>query len=524
VNRILISDPLNEAGLRILRESGAEVYVLPPDEKSRLTELLPEFEALVVRSGTKVTADVLEAGKRLKVVGRAGVGVDNVDVHKATELGILVVNAPTANVISATEHTFAVLLSLARNVPAADASLKRSEWDRKRFLGRELNGLTMGVIGLGRIGQAVAYRARAFGMTVVAYDPFLDPAVARRLDIEMLPVDGVVERAEVLTLHVPLTDETRNILDADRIERLRDGAIVVNCARGGVLDEDALYAALEEGRVAGAALDVFSTEPVRDFRLAAHPRVVATPHIGAQTREAQQRVATQTARMVLEALAGSLTVTAVNLPFTAGGAQGKPFLGLAEQLGTLASSLMSGSLSRIQVDLWGIDEDLRVAMTVAAVKGALSPFLGDTVGFVNAERIAEERGIEVIRATHQRSREYPHLVGVSLAGEGGSLEVAGTVFAESDPRVVRFGGFRLEFRPAGKLLVIENRDVPGVVGKVGTLLGDAGTNIAEIHLARDPEKGDAVAVVRLDDEPSPELLARLKALPEVESVRLVDLG
>jgi D-3-phosphoglycerate dehydrogenase len=524
VYRILIADPLDESGLEIFRQAGVDLHVLAAEDKPRLTEILPEFDAMVVRSGTTVTADVLEAGKRLKVVGRAGIGVDNVDVQTATDKGILVVNAPTANLVSATEHTFAVLLALARNVQAADASIKAGEWDRKRFLGFELDGRTLGVIGLGRIGQAVAFRGRAFGMKLIAYDPFLDAAVAERWDIELLPIDEIVERADVLTFHVPLTADTRNILNADRIARLKAGAIVVNCARGGVVDEEALLAGLESGHLGGAALDVFADEPLTDRRLAEHPRVVATPHIGAQTREAQERVATQTARMVLDALAGSLSVTAVNLPFNAAGKHGEPFLKLSEQLGRLASSLLGGSLRKIQVNLWGIDEDLRVGTTVAAVKGALSPFLGGTVGFVNAERIAAERGIEVIRATHQRSQEYPHLIGVELTGDKGSLEVAGTVLAEADPRVVRFRGFRLEFRPSGKLLVIQNQDVPGVVGKIGTILGDAGANIAEIHLAREQSKGIAIAVVRLDAEPEPQVLEDLTALPEVQSVQLVDLG
>ncbi|MDH3254764.1 MAG: phosphoglycerate dehydrogenase [Acidobacteriota bacterium] len=524
MTRILISDPLNEAGLEIFRQAGADIELLAAEDKHRLVELLPEFDALVVRSGTRVTAELLRAGKRLKVVGRAGIGVDNVDVSAATELGILVVNAPTANLISATEHTFAVLLALARNVPSADASVKAGEWDRKRFLGHELNGRTMGVVGLGRIGQAVALRGRAFGMNIIAYDPFLDPAVARRLEIELVSMDEVADQAGVLTLHVPLTDDTRNILNAERIGRLREGTIVVNCARGGVLDEVALLAGLESGRIAGAALDVFTNEPPADFALIRHPRVVATPHIGAQTREAQERVATQTAKMVLDALAGSLAVTAVNLPFSAAGKHSEPFLGLSEQLGRLASSLLDGSLNQIQIDLWGIDKELRAAITVAAVKGALNPFLGDSVTYVNAERIAADRGIEVIRATHQRSREHPHMVGVTLSGETGSIEVAGTIVGEADPRVVRFRGFRLEFRPAGKLLVLQNRDVPGVVGKVGTLLGDAGANIAGIHLAREVDEKDAVAVIRLDEVPSESVVRGLAALPEVLSVKLVELG
>ncbi len=521
--RILISDPLHEAGLEILRESGAEVHLLTPEERPRLEELIVDFDALVVRSGTRVDAPLLRAGRRLRVVGRAGIGVDNVDTATATELGVLVVNAPTANLISATEHTFALLLALARNIPSAHASLLAGEWDRKRFRGTELQGKLLGVIGFGRIGQSVAVRAKAFEMKVVAHDPFLDPAAARRLEVELVSLDELLGRSDVITLHVPLTDQTRNLLNRERIGSMKAGALLVNCARGGVVDEQALLEALEKGRLAGAAVDVFAQEPPEGSALPAHPRVVCTPHIGAQTREAQERVATETARMVLSALQGSLAVTAVNLPFAATGDRGERFLALGEQLGRLASELLDGSLQRLEVDLWGIDEALRHPVTVAAIKGTLTPFLGEAVNLVNAERVAEGRGIEVVSSIHHQAGDYPHLMGVRLAGEQGGVELAGTLFGERDARVVRFEGYRLEFRPKGRLLVLRNRDVPGVVGRIGTLLGDAGTNIAEIHLARDKSGNNAVAVLRLDQEPPPDILDQLSALPEVNHVQLVDL-
>lgn len=527
MHRILLCDPLDKSGLEIFREAGVEVHQLADDERARLPEIIADFDAIVIRSRTKVTGELLRAGSNLKVVGRAGIGVDNVDITTATDLGILVVNAPTANLISATEHTFALLLALARNVPAAERSMRAGEWDRKSFLGSELDGKTLGVVGLGRIGQAVAHRAQAFGMRVIAFDPYLDPSVAKRLDIEMDALECVLAAADVVTLHMPLTDETRNLISAERIALMQPGAILVNCARGGIVDDKALLEALESEHLAGAALDVFEVEPPEDRRLIDHPNVVSTPHIGAQTLEAQERVATQTARMLLAALDGSLAVTAVNLPFRAAGPSGEPYLRLGEQLGRLASSLLAGSLKKLQVDLWGVSEEHRAAVSIAAVRGALRPFLGEAVNFVNAERLADDRGVEVVRSTHRQAAEYPHLVGVTVAGEGGRVELAGTVFGDSDLRVVRYDDYRLEFQPEGKLLVLTNSDVPGVVGRLGTLLGEAGVNIADIHLARGSASGeeevDAVAVLRLDERPEEDVLDRLRALPEVSMANLVDL-
>lgn len=524
--RILVSDPLQQAGLDLLRDSGAQVRVVTDDERPDLPEILPGFDALIVRSMTKVTADLLAAGRDLRVVGRAGIGVDNIDVAAATERGILVVNAPTANLLSAAEHTLALLLAAARNVPAADVSMKAGEWDRKRFVGHELQGKTLGVVGFGRIGQKVAERARAFGMEVVAHDPFLDPALARRLDAELLELDPLLARSDVVTFHTPLTDSTRGLLSAARIRSMKPGAILVNCARGGLVDEGALLEALESGQVAAAGLDVFADEPPKDFGLIRHRRVVATPHIGAQTREAQKRIAEETCKMVLAALEGSLAVTAVNLPFAATGTRGEPYLHLGERLGRLASGLQGGSVESVEVDLWGIDETLRVPVAVAVLKGALEPFLGEAVNYVNAERIAEGRGIEVVRSTHTSAGDYPHLVGVTLRAGAQEVSVRGTLFGERHPRVVGFEGFRLEFRPEGTLLVLRNLDVPGVVGKIGTLLGKAGVNIGDIHLARQDEDGPeehALAVLRLDQAPDEEALGALLALPEVAWARVVDM-
>ena len=518
--RILIADTLDPAGLAVFQQAGVEVHQLTAEERPRLAEIVADFDALVVRSSTQATAELLRAGKRLKVVGRAGIGVDNVDVAAATELGILVVNAPTANLMSATEHTFALLLSLARRVPEADASTKAGGWDRK-ITGIELQGKTLGVIGFGRIGQRVADRARGFEMKVVAYDPFLDPAAARRLDVELLPLEELLARADMITLHVPMTDQTRNLLNRETLAKMKKGALLVNCARGGVVDESALLESLEAGHLGGAALDVFAEEPPKDLSLVRHKKVVATPHLGAQTKEAQERISLETAQMVLDSLAGSLAVAAVNLPFRPTGGKAEPFMSLAETLGCMAYSLLDAPPQRLRVDVWGLDESLQAPVTVAALRGVLKPFLGEAVNFVNAERVAEGRGIEVVRSTHSAG-EYPHLIDVTLSGGGRSVQLGGTLFGDRDPRVVRFENYRLEFRPEGNLLVLENQDRPGVVGKVGTLLAEADVNIADIHLARRGE--EALAVLRLDQEPTEALLEKLKALPEVKSARRAVLG
>ena len=522
--RILISDPLEPTGLDKLRESGHEVRQLEGEEKERLIEILPEYDALVVRSGTKVTAEVLEAGKRLKVVGRAGIGVDNVDVQAATQRGILVVNAPTANQISATEHTFALLLALARNVAAADADIKSGTWDRKRWVGAELQGKSFGVVGFGRIGRQVARRARAFDMNILAYDPFLDGEVIRKENAEPRTLDALLEEADVVSLHVPLTDETRNLLSAERIANMKPGALLVNCARGGVVDEEALLKALDSGHLAGAGLDVFAKEPPVDFALARHPRVVSTPHLGAQTREAQVRISTETAKMVLKALEGSLAVTAVNLPFRPAGLVGEPYQRLAEKLGRLASALAPAGTQQVVVELRGIEESLQEPITIAALKGVLERSRGAAVNYVNAEGTARESGLEVVRSTGSEVDAYPNLVTVSLEGEDGTFEVAGTLFHGRDPRVVRLDNFRLEFLPKGHLLVVQNEDVPGVVGKLGTALGDAGVNIAAIHLSRVSGTEEAMAVARIDENVPAEVLESLRQLPEVRTVHLVEVG
>src|SRR3954451_5753055 len=356
-HRILLADQLDPSGLVLFEQAGVEIHQLTTEERPRLPEILADFDALVVRSSTQATAELLKAGKKLKVVGRAGIGVDNVDVAAATDLGILVVNAPTANLMSATEHTFALLLSLARRVPEADASMKGGEWNRK-LTGIELQGKTLGIIGFGRIGQRVADRARGFEMKILAYDPFLDAAAARRLEVELLPLDDLLAQADMVTLHVPFTEQTKNLLNRDRLGKMKKGALLVNCARGGVVDEAALLESLEAGHLGGAALDVFAEEPPKDLTLVRHKKVVATPHLGAQTREAQERISIETAEMVLAALSGSLAVAAVNLPFRPTGGKAEPYMSLGETLVRMAGSLLGVPPQNVQVYIWGVYDAL----------------------------------------------------------------------------------------------------------------------------------------------------------------------
>jgi D-3-phosphoglycerate dehydrogenase len=401
--------------------------------------------------------------------------------------------------------------------------MKAGEWNRK-LTGIELQGKTLGIIGFGRIGQRVADRARGFEMKILAYDPFLDAAAARRMEVELLPLDELLARSDMVTLHVPYTEQTKNLLNRERLAKMKKGALLVNCARGGVVDEAALLEALNSGHLGGAALDVFAEEPPKDLTLVRHKKVVATPHLGAQTREAQERISIETAEMVLAALSGSLTVAAVNLPFrpTAAGSRVEAFMALGETLGCMACSLLGAAPQRLQVDVWGLDESLRVPVSVAALKGALTPFLGEAINYVNAEKVAGSRGIEVVRSTHSAQGDYPQLVDVTLSGGDRSVEVGGTMFGDRDPRVVRFEGYRLEFRPEGNLLVLENLDKPGVVGKVGTLLAEHDVNIADIHLSR--RGHEALAVLRVDQVPTQELVEKLGALAEVKSARRVLLG
>jgi D-3-phosphoglycerate dehydrogenase len=524
-HRVLVTDTLAESGLEVLRAaSDVELDYRAGLKGRELLDAVAQSDALITRSGTAVTPELVNAGSRLRVIGRAGVGLDNVDVDACTARGILVINAPTANIMSATEHTMAMLLSLCRNIPEAHASVKRGEWKRSKFMGVELDRKTLGIIGLGRIGTRVTARARAFGMQVIAYDPYVADVVFQNVNAERVTLDELLRRADVITVHTPLSNETRGMIGPAEFAKMKDGVIVLNIARGGIYEEQALADALASGKVSGAAVDVYEAEPPgADHPLLNAPNIILSPHIGANTIEAQDRVAVQTAEMVIDALRGSIFVSAVNLPFEGlADADAAPLISLADRLGSLAAQIICGPVQRAAIELWGIENRLQKILSVAALKGLLSKHVAN-VNFVNAEQIAEQRGIAITSTAHPQPRDYTNLITFRASSPGDETCISGTLFSEKNQRVVSVNNFRVEFKPEGWLLYIVNKDVPGVVGRVGTTLGEYEVNIAEYNLARNASGGRAMAIVTIDSQPQSDLLAALRLIKPVEEVKLVRL-
>ncbi len=521
--RIVVAEELSPAGLEILRRAGHEVVELAGAGRERLFAELATADALLVRSRTKVNGELLAAAPRLSVVGRAGVGVDNVDVPAASARGVLVINAPTGNVVSAVEHTFALLLALLRRVSEASASLASGKWEKSRFVGSELAGKTVGIIGLGQVGSRVAARARAFEARLLGHDPYLPLEKAQEMGVPLVSLEELLESSDIVTLHATATEGARPLLGREEILRMKPGAVLVNVARGSLVDRGALHEALASGRLAGAALDVFDPEPPDPndpiFKL---PNVVATPHLGASTVEAQERVSLQTAEAVAEALAGASYVPAVNLPFRgpkdAGGAAA--WMRLAERTGRFLSGLAGERLRSVSVETWGLPEDFLRPVAVASVKGALEAHTPETVNFVNALFVAQERGLAVAETRHEDPGNYARSIRVALSDGRSSSTADATLFSGRDARVVEVDGLPLEFRPEGTVVFLRNRDVPGVVGSVGTILGEGGINIANFSLARGGGER-AAAVIAVDSVPPPEVLAKLKRAPGVEEVRVV---
>jgi D-3-phosphoglycerate dehydrogenase len=524
--RVLVAEPLSETGLAVLRTAGLAADVRTDLTREALLAAIPDYDALVVRSATQVDRELLTAGRKLRVVGRAGVGLDNVDVKAATDRGVLVVNAPSGNVVSAAEHAIALLLALLRRIPEAQASLKAGEWKRTKFVGTELQGKAIGLVGLGQVGSRVAARLRPWNVRLLAFDPYVTPARAAELGVEPVTLDALLAESDVVSLHAPGGAETKHLLGPAQFAKMKPGALLVNCARGALVDEAALVQALDAGRLAGAALDVFAVEPPKDFALMKHPKVLCTPHLGASTVEAQDRVAVETVEMLSEALKGSPFVAAVNLPFPAGGDPhaALPWMRLAELAGAFLGQAADAPPTRITASLSGVPESARKAAVVAAIKGVLSHI--EEVNLVNAAAIAKARGIALADSLCEAPAGYANCLTVTVDTAKGSRSVSAALFGDQHGRIVSLDGLSLEFRPEGTMLVLSNRDVPGVIGRIGTLLGQRGVNIVDFALARG-SGGRAAAVVRVDPPTSgigPDLVRALEGLEGIESARLVTLG
>jgi len=526
--KILIPDDLSADGLALLKADPAiQVDVVKKMPRADLLAKIADYDALIVRSETKVDAEVIDAGKRLHVVGRAGIGVDTIDVEAATRRGIIVMNTPQANTTATCEHTLAMMLALARNIPQADASMRRLEWTRGKFMGTQLSGKILGVIGLGRIGTQVAKRAQAFGMEIIAFDPYISEEAARANKVTLKSLEEVLAEADFVTLHSSLTQGSRGLLDADTISRMKHGARVINVARGALIDANALCEALKSGKLAGAAIDVFEDEPPGDHPLFKLPNVVVTPHLGASTAEAQRDVSIQMAEQVLDALHEREVRNAVNFPPIDPAALPmiRPYLTLAEKLGALQANLLEGGLKGIEVEYRGPDVAPHVKpLTVALLRGLLVPLLGsDRVNYVNAPIIANERGIMVSQALNITSADYTNLVSCRVTTDKEERTIAGVLFHGVQPRIVQIDGFRIDAVPDGLALIISSHDVPGVIGRVGTILGANYVNIGEYRLGRTSAGDKAMSFINLDNPVPDYALKALRDLPEVIWAKQVKL-
>ena len=522
---VIVAESIAQTGIDAL-EKGCDVLDLVGADRADLLVAMSDASALIVRSATRVDRELVEAGPNLKVIGRAGIGVDNIDVPAATEHGVLVVNAPNANTISAAEHTMALVLAQARRIPEADRSLREGRWDRAEFQGMELHGKTLGVLGLGKIGTLVAQRASAFGMTIVAYDPYVAPDRARRLGVELMSLEGVYARADVITVHLPRNTETENLIDSEAIAAMRDGVRIINVARGGIVNEADLAAAVVSGKVGGAAVDVFVTEPATESPLFDVPRITVTPHLGASTREAQDKAGIAVAEAVADAIAGNLVVTAVNLDLGATvSPEIKPFIGLAEQLGKIFAVQAKGLPRELVVTSKGqlAREPVR-PIALSALKGALDGSSDEAVSYVNAPLIAAARGVTVHEESQTDVDDYQSVIRITGVVDGHSRTVAGTYMARKGPVLVGVDGYDIEVPLTDNMLLVRNDDTPGCIGRVGTYLGDQGYNITDMVVGRTSEGTGAMMGIALDQRFDDQHMDALRALDGIAAARYIDLS
>jgi D-3-phosphoglycerate dehydrogenase len=519
--KVLISDQMDPKAAEIFRANGVEADERPGLSADELKAIIADYDGLAIRSATKVTRDLLEAATNLKVVGRAGIGVDNVDIAAATSKGVVVMNTPFGNSITTAEHAIALMFALARDLPAADASTQAGRWEKNRFMGVELTSKTLGLIGAGNIGSIVAERALGLRMKVIAYDPFLTPERAMDLGVEKVELEELLARADFITLHTPLTEQTRNILSRENLAKSKPGVRIINCARGGLIDEAALKESLESGHVAGAALDVFTEEPAKANPLFGTPGLVATPHLGASTTEAQVNVAIQVAEQMSDFLTSGGVTNALNMPsLTAEEAPKlRPYMALAEQLGALIGQLEGRRLTGVAIEVEGAAAQLNQKPITGAVLAGLMRVYSDTVNMVNAPFLAKERGLDVREIRHDREGDYHTLIRVTASTPDGEKSVAGTLFGNASPRLVEMFGIKVEAELEGEVIYIVNEDAPGFIGRLGTTLGEAGVNIGTFHLGRRRAGGEAVALVSVDQHVEEGVVGRLEALPGVRTVK-----
>ncbi len=523
--KVLVADHISDEGIDILRRY-AEVDIKVGLKPAELIAIIGDYDALMVRSQPQVTAEVIEAGKKLQVIGRAGVGVDNIDVDKATRCGVVVVNAPTGNTISAAEHTIALTLALARHIPQANASLKSGEWRRSEFMGTEVRGKTLGIVGLGRIGTEVAKRALSLEMKLIGYDPFISVAHAAKLQVELVPLKQLLKQSDFITLHVPLTSATKGIIGAEELALVKPTVRIINCARGGLVEEEALAKAVKEKRVAGAAIDVFTTEPITKSVLFEEPNIIVTPHLGASTTEAQAMAARDVAEQIIDILKGQPARYAVNSPFISAEALSvlAPFMKLASTVGKLASQLADGQVNAIQIKYNGeISNYDTSALKAAVLGGLLEEISEERINLVNANIVAAQRGLAVVEQKEASCENYTSLITVEVTTSSGVTTVAGTVM-RGESHIVRVNNYWIDIVPTGGyFLFSDHRDRPGLIGAVGKITGDADINISYMHLSRLKSRGQALMILALDEPLPEEQRQQILSIPDVYSAKLVRL-
>lgn len=523
--KVLISDKMDPNAAKIFAERGCEVDVITGKTPEELKAIIGNYDGLAIRSATKVTKEILDAATNLKVIGRAGIGVDNVDIPYASSKGVVVMNTPFGNSITTAEHAIAMIMALARQIPAADRRTQAGEWPKNDFMGIEVTGKTLGLIGAGNIGSIVASRALGLKMKVISYDPFLTEERAIELGVEKVDLDTLLSRADFVSLHTPLTDQTRNILSRERLENAKPGIRIVNCARGGLIDEVALKDMLESGQVAGAALDVFETEPpAKDHPLFGAPNFICTPHLGASTTEAQVNVALQVAEQIADYLVNGGVTNALNVPSLSAEEAPKlrPYMSLAESLGSLVGQLAHDNLTKISIEREGAAAELSGKPIEAAVLAGFMKCYSDTVNMVNAPFLAKERGLDVRSVRHEREGAYNTLLRVTVGTAAGDRSVAGTLFGNENPRLVDIFGIGIEAELAGHMLYIVNEDAPGFIGRIGTLLGQAGINIGTFHLGRRKAGGEAVLLLSVDQPIGADIIKQACAVEGVKMVKALE--